>query len=93
MRSSTTSCAAKCASAHSRNLATQLRPYTRCLECNGVLVSTSAALAATIVPRRVASMQREFTRCNGCARIYWPGSHQPRLDAVVAAAKTPGEPR
>jgi hypothetical protein len=77
----------------SLDLATQLRPYTRCLECNGVLASISAALAAAVVPRRIASTQHEFTRCSDCGRVYWSGSHQPRLDAVVAAAKTAGERR
>lgn len=73
------------------DLTTQLRPYTRCVECNGVLVPISAALAAAVVPRRIASTQREFTRCAGCDRVYWPGSHQPRLDAIVAAARTAAE--
>ncbi len=69
------------------DLGTQLRPYTRCLECNGVLVPVEAAEVVSIVPPHVASTQREFTRCDGCGRIYWPGSHQPKLEAVVARAR------
>ena len=43
------------------DLATQLRPYTRCLECNGMLAPADAGEVASIVPPHVASMQREFS--------------------------------
>ena len=69
------------------DLATQMRPYTRCLECNGLLAPAGGAEVAAAVPPHVASMQREFRRCDGCGRVYWPGSHQPALDAIVAAAR------
>ena len=69
------------------DLATQMRPYTRCLGCNGLLVPVSSAEVASTVPPHVASVQREFRRCDGCCRVYWPGSHQPRLDAIVATAR------
>jgi uncharacterized protein with PIN domain len=69
------------------DLATQIRPYTRCLECNGLLAPASAAEVASTVPPHVASTQREFRRCDGCGRVYWRGSHQPALDAVVATAR------
>jgi hypothetical protein len=69
------------------DLAAQLLPYTRCLECNGLLAPTSAAEVASTVPPHVASMQREFMRCDSCGRVYWRGSHQPALDAIVATAR------
>jgi uncharacterized protein len=70
------------------DLAAQFRPYTRCLECNGLLAPARGAEVASTVPPHVASMQREFSRCDGCSRVYWPGSHQPALDAIVATART-----
>jgi hypothetical protein len=75
------------------DLGTRLRPYTRCLECNGMLASVAAAEVASIVPPYVASTRTEFTRCDGCSRIYWAGSHQPQLDAVVAAARAAAHSR
>ena len=73
------------------DLATQMRPYTRCLECNGLLAPAGGAEVASTVPPRVASMQREFRRCDGCSRVYWPGSHQPALDAIVSTARAAAE--
>ena len=69
------------------DLGTQLQPYTRCLECNGVLAPVEAAEVVSVVPHQVASTQRDFKRCEGCGRIYWPGSHQQKLEAVVARAR------
>ncbi len=68
-------------------LGTQLRPYTRCLECNGALAPVAASDVAALVPPYIASTQTQFTRCDGCGRVYWAGSHRPQLDAVVAAAQ------
>jgi len=34
-------------------------------------------------PRR----KRDFSRCQGCGRVYWPGSHRARLDAVIDRAR------
>jgi uncharacterized protein with PIN domain len=72
------------------DLAGQFDPYTRCLECNGTLRTISAADAAPSVPPAVAAKEREFKRCDQCARVYWPGSHIPRLDEIVAHARRAG---
>ncbi|MFB0625687.1 Mut7-C RNAse domain-containing protein, partial [Aeromonas hydrophila] len=34
-----------------------------------------------------------FAQCPGCHRVYWPGAHAPRLEAVVARALTAGATR
>lgn len=69
------------------DLTTQLEPYTRCLECNGLLAEIAAKEAAATVPEHVAATRCEFVRCRDCGRVYWQGSHQPRLDAVIAVAR------
>lgn len=69
------------------DLAHRLRPFTRCMECNGPLRAVSPEEAAPQVPPQVAATQRQFMRCDGCGRIYWAGSHQPQLEAVVARAR------
>lgn len=61
------------------------RPFTRCLECNGVLVRARAEELADRLPPRVAQAGYDFTRCTGCDRVYWPGSHWRRLAALVDA--------
>jgi hypothetical protein len=75
------------------DLGRQLRPYTRCLECNGALRSLPRPAAARRVPLQVFLIHRDFTRCEGCDRIYWPGSHRRRLDAVVTRAEAAGRSR
>ncbi|MFO1196436.1 MAG: Mut7-C RNAse domain-containing protein [Burkholderiaceae bacterium] len=68
-------------------LRAHLRPFTRCLECNGELSAAGADEVADRIPAAVALAQREFARCEGCGRIYWPGSHWRRLSALVEAAR------
>ena len=69
------------------DLAARLAPFTRCLRCGG----TVAAVAKHDVERRLEPLTRrhydEFRRCTECGRVYWRGSHQPWLDAMVAAIR------
>lgn len=65
----------------------QLRPFTRCLECNGELREALAGEVVDRVPPAVAQVQREYARCAGCGRVYWPGSHWRRLSALVDEAR------
>lgn len=69
------------------DLAGQVAPYTRCLECNGTIVDIGRDEAAPAVPARVLAEHEAFRRCENCARVYWAGSHRPRLDAIVARAR------
>ena len=73
------------------DLGTQLAPYTRCMECNGILETLPRRQAATHVPLQVFLVYRDFKRCNDCGRVFWPGSHQRRLEAVIARARAAAE--
>jgi len=73
-------------------LAGQLRPFTRCMGCNGRLRPIGAHEAARSVPPRVLLVQRRFTRCEDCGRVYWPGTHQAKLEHVVARARAARRP-
>ncbi len=66
------------------DLSGAIRPYTRCMECNGVLRAVSRTEVAGEVPPRVLERYREFSKCNDCGRVYWAGSHRKKLDAIVA---------
>lgn len=50
-------------------------PFTRCIECNEVLVKESPENVLNIVPPKVGSTFDEYHRCPGCGRIYWKGTH------------------
>jgi uncharacterized protein len=70
----------------SLDLGAQLDPYSRCLECNGLLRAISRTQAAGAVPLQVLLVYRDFSRCEACGRTYWSGSHRGQLDIVVARA-------
>lgn len=75
------------------DLRRRLRPYSRCLECNGPIEPIERDVARRSVPPRVLEQQRDFTRCVVCGRVYWAGSHRRGLDAVVARARSAGRTR
>jgi uncharacterized protein with PIN domain len=71
-------------------LAPRLRPFTRCTACNGVLAGVDkASVADRLQPRTRAGFER-FWRCPACGRIYWEGSHHPRLLGLVKRARAGG---
>ena len=59
--------------------------FTRCLHCNGLLapVAKSEVLAELADEPLTLRYHDEFRRCPGCGRIYWPGTHAPKLAALV----------
>lgn len=60
-----------------------IRPFTRCMLCNGILDPVDLAEVRDRVPERVADAFQRFRRCRGCGRLYWEGSHYQRLSALV----------
>jgi uncharacterized protein with PIN domain len=66
-------------------LAARMRPFTRCMACNGVLREAAKVEVAAEVPERVAAEFDEFRRCPDCGRVYWRGSHYRRMQEWVEA--------
>jgi uncharacterized protein with PIN domain len=69
------------------DLAANIRPYTRCMECNGDLEAAERAAVANSVPLQVYLVYRDFRRCARCHRVYWRGSHLRKLDRIIARAR------
>lgn len=67
-------------------LADELRPFTRCLRCNGVLVDADLAEVTAEVPPLARAAPR-FSRCTSCGQVYWPGTHHGTLTGLVAAVR------
>jgi uncharacterized protein with PIN domain len=65
-----------------------IRPFTRCLACNGQLALIERAAVRDHVPARVYSRFRMFVRCRHCRRVYWRGTHYRRLQRLVARVRT-----
>lgn len=55
------------------------KPFSRCLTCNGLLGPMAREEALPLVPPRVREWCTEFLRCQDCGRIFWPGTHYPKL--------------
>jgi uncharacterized protein with PIN domain len=68
------------------DLAPLIAPYTRCLQCNGLLERVDKANVLEHLEPLTKIYYQDFRRCTGCAKIYWPGSHfgklQDRLDRI-----------
>jgi uncharacterized protein with PIN domain len=69
-------------------LLSSIRPFTRCLECNGALVEVAKDAVAGDVPGGALRCHDEFMRCTQCARVYWPGSHHERLRSFIDEIRT-----
>jgi uncharacterized protein len=71
------------------DLARAARPFTRCLSCNGMLRPVEPQRVDALVPAGVRQRYRRFRLCDGCARVFWEGTHWRRMrdlvDALTAA--------
>lgn len=65
------------------DLKNHLRPFTRCLECNGFLLEVRKEdIAERLFPGTIR-YYNFFYRCTGCERIYWEGSHYERMRKYI----------
>lgn len=66
-------------------------PFTRCLNCNGVLHAVGKDAVAHRVPPSSARHYERFLICEGCGQVYWEGSHvarmRARIDRIVRECK------
>jgi hypothetical protein len=64
-------------------LTSRMRPFSRCLACNGPLTSAEPHEVKDRIPERVAERHSRFQQCAECQRVYWAGTHQQRMQALV----------
>ncbi len=65
------------------DLARSFRPFTRCMRCNGALVTVPKETVRDEVPRGVLERHDAFRRCERCGRVYWAGSHHARMQRMM----------
>jgi len=72
------------------HLSNQLKPFTRCLQCNGQLKAVNKSLIEDQLEPGTRKNFDQFYQCITCGKIYWPGSHYlkmvQRIDALVKAS-------
>ncbi|SPJ17492.1 conserved hypothetical protein [Burkholderiales bacterium] len=72
------------------DLARAARPFSRCLSCNALLRPIEKARIASQLPPGVRERHQRFSICDGCARVFWEGTHWRSMrelaDRLLAAA-------
>lgn len=58
-----------------------IAPYTRCLQCNGLVVKVNKADVIDQLEPLTKIHYDDFHRCPECGKIYWSGSHFSKLEA------------
>jgi len=69
------------------DLKNHIRPFTRCLECNGMLIAVKKEDVEGELLQNTLEFYHSFRKCSRCHRIYWEGSHYERMkkymDSVI----------
>jgi len=59
-------------------------PFSRCLECNAVLMAVEKEKILYRLEPLTKKYYTEFKRCPGCDLIYWRGSHWEKMEKRLA---------
>jgi uncharacterized protein with PIN domain len=54
-------------------------PFTRCMDCNGLLTPVQKSEVAELLPPHTRETKNDFSRCLNCGKIFWRGSHHARM--------------
>ena len=65
------------------DLASQLKPFTRCLVCNHLLEDVETSEIRHQIDDDTARIFKKFFRCSGCKKVYWEGSHYDRMTEFI----------
>jgi uncharacterized protein len=61
----------------------QLLPFSRCIECNGLLIHVLKEDVLDQLQPETIKYYTEFRKCSDCNRIYWEGSHYERMKKYI----------
>ncbi len=61
------------------DLYSQIKPFTRCISCNGKIHAVQKEDITDLVPIKIIRYQRKFWQCKLCHKIYWQGSHHQKM--------------
>lgn len=60
-------------------LVAEIRPFSRCIECNCLLIPKAKEEVGELVPPYVFCTKMHYMQCPQCCRIYWRGTHWERM--------------
>jgi uncharacterized protein with PIN domain len=70
-----------------------LRPFTRCIECNQIIESVEKQLVRDRVPDFVYESHEHFQQCGRCGKVFWSGSHASRVSDCIRQLFDVAHPR
>lgn len=62
-----------------------MRPFQRCVRCNGLLTVVAKHQVADRLPSKTRHHVENFWECDACGQLYWEGSHVPHIRRFIAA--------
>lgn len=71
------------------NLAPEVRPWSRCLRCNGLLDAVDKASVWHLLEPKTRLYYDTFQQCRSCQQVYWKGSHYQDLQRLIQAHNAP----
>jgi len=60
-----------------------VRPFGRCMDCNGLLEPVSKAQILDRLEPLTKEYFEDFSRCPDCDKVYWKGSHHQRMEKLI----------
>lgn len=61
------------------DLASQINPFSRCMDCNGIIARTLKENVMDELEPLTKEYYDDFFRCVSCGKIYWKGSHYDKM--------------
>jgi uncharacterized protein with PIN domain len=65
------------------DLSSRIKPLSRCIPCNGLLVPISKEVIMDRLKPLTKKYYHTFHICEECRKIYWPGSHQEKINDFI----------
>jgi uncharacterized protein with PIN domain len=69
------------------DLVETIKPFRRCMRCNGKLHSVEKEAVIDQLPPGVRERHDKFRQCSQCARVYWRGSHFERMQRLIESVR------
>jgi len=63
----------------------EVRPNSRCIECNRILKPLPKVRARNLVTPYVLEHAQSFALCPACGRVFWQGTHYGDMEEKIAA--------
>lgn len=66
-----------------------IKPFSRCIRCNGLLESVKKSEVQSLLPPRTSKYYHAFWQCRQCHQVYWKGSHYEKMQRRLSEITQP----